>query len=395
VKTQRWEAQFDRWLAPFLAAWGHKTRRKWAPVYLRGLLLPGERKSVTALAERVAVGDGPQLHHFVAESPWDPEPIEEVLLDKVSALVGGRGSHLIVDDVALPKKGNESVGVAHQYCGALGKQSNCQCLVSITWARDDVPLPVALRLYLPKEWADSPQRRRKGQVPKAVRFRQKWRIALDEVTRLRDLEYEFDDVLADAGYGMCAEFRAGLDAMGLRWTVGILSTQNVYSVDVDLDDKPARLGRPRKYPRILETPQSARDAIEALGEDAFRTVTWRQGTKGPLRAEFAAIRIRVADGPRQSRGVHPPGKEAWLVCERRTNQKKYYLSNQPRNTPLKRLASLIKARWSCEQVHQQLKEELGLDHFEGRSWRGLHRHALLTMLAFTFLQHLRLAENKS
>ena len=397
LRDDVWENELDRWFAPFSEALGNKVRRKWAPIYLRGLIAPGERKSVTVMADRVAVGDAPQLHHFVAASNWDTEPLEEVLLGKVAGLVGGAGSHIIVDDTALPKKGTESVGVAHQYCGALGKQANCQSMVSVTWARDEVPAPIALRLYLPKEWVDSVERRRTGGIPDGLGFRPKWRIALDEIERIqKSLDDDmFDDVLADAGYGMCAEFRRGLDELGLSWAVGILSTQNVYSRDVQLDDTPPARGRPRRYPRSEEVPRSARDAIASLGAEAFRSVAWRRGTKGTLRGDFAAVRVRVADGPRASRGVHPPGREAWLVCERRSaSEQKYYLSNYPANTSLKKLASLIKARWSCEQAHQQMKEEFGLDHFEGRSWQGLHHHALLTMVAFAFQQHLRLRENK-
>lgn len=394
--TDSWERELGRWFEPFSKALDHKVRQKWAPIYVRGLIAPGERKSIVPIADRIAVGDAPQLHHFVAASRWETEPLEEVLVERVGRLVGGKGSHLIVDDTALPKKGTESVGVAHQYCGALGKQANCQSLVSLTWARDEVPIPVGLRLYLPKEWAESDARRRKARVPETIRFRPKWEIALDELRRVKKWAGDngFDDVLADAGYGMVAGFRHGLDELGLPWAVGILSTQHVYAVDVEINASHPR-GRPRKYPRGDTAPCSAKDMIESLGPKAFRTVIWRQGTKGPLKARFAALRVRVADGPRQSRGVHPPGNEAWLVCELRTNERKYYLSNYPDGTALKQLASLIKARWSCEQAHQQMKEELGLDHFEGRSWHGLHHHAVLTMISFAFLQHLRLRENKA
>lgn len=395
--TRDWETELDRWFAPFNEALEHKVRKKWAPIYVRGLIAPGERKSIVPIAERMAAGDAPQLHHFVGASRWDTAPLEEVLIDKVSGLVGGRGSHLIVDDTALPKKGTESVGVAHQYCGALGKQANCQSLVSLTWARDEVPIPVGLRLYLPREWAESDARRRKAHVPQEIGFRPKWQIALDELRRIKQRvgDEGFDDLLGDAGYGMVAEFRRGLDELGLRWVLGVLSTQNVYPVEVHIDGSPNARGRPRKYPRVDTVPCSAKEKVESLGPKAFRTVTWRQGTKGPLRARFAVVRVRVADGPRQSRGVHPPGNEAWLVCEQRPNERKYYLSNYPPQTSLRQLASLIKARWSCEQAHQQMKEELGLDHFEGRSWHGLHHHAVLTMISFAFLQHVRLRENKT
>jgi SRSO17 transposase len=156
-----WEARFDRFLEPFLEAWRHKTRRRWAPLYLRGLLLPGERKSIEPLAERVAPGHKQELRHFVSESDWNDDALEAVLLDKADAMVGGPDSVLIIDDTALPKKGTESVGVAHQYCGAQGKQANCQSLVSLTLAKDDVPVPLSLPLYLPESWASDRKRREK------------------------------------------------------------------------------------------------------------------------------------------------------------------------------------------------------------------------------------------
>jgi SRSO17 transposase len=399
MKSRAWELSLERWLRPFVESFGHKTRQKWAPVYVRGLLLEGERKSVVPVAERVAPGDAPQLHHFVAGSDWDVQPVWEVLLDKAAAMVGGPGSHLIVDDTSLPKKGRHSVGVAPQYCGALGKKANCQSLVSLTWAKSEVPVPIDLRLYLPKDWADDSMRRAKTRVPETIVFQPKWRIALDRIESVLSHvgQDAFDDVLADAGYGMVSEFRRGLTQLGLRWAVGILSTQTVYSVDVaPRAIPPKKNGRPYTFPPVDQIPVQAAEFITRLGTHAFRKLSWRNGTKGPLCARFAMVRVKVADGPELRGGVHLPGDECWLVCElRSTGERKYYLSNYPPNASRKKLAAIIKARWSCEQAHQQLKEELGLDHFEGRNWYGLHHHALLTLIAFAFLQHQRLRENKS
>jgi len=391
-----YEREFDRWVAPFLDAFEHKVRRKWAPLYLRGLLAPGDRKSVEPLAGRVAPDDVAQLHHFVAASPWDIGPLEAVLAAKANALVGGKKAHLIIDDTALPKKGDLSVGVAHQYCGALGKQANCQVLVSSTLASDEVPVAVRLKLFLPEAWAADEARRSKAYVPEDAAHRPKWRIALEEIDRLITCGIEFGDVLADAGYGMCGEFRNGLTERGLLWTVGILSTQNMYSLDVRVTQPRANtVGRPRTRSVISEQALSAEKVIAALGPRAFRQVSWRRGTKGPLRADFAAVRVRVGDGALVRNGLHLPGDEAWLIAEKRTGEIRYYLSNRPANASLKSLAASVKARWACEQAHQQMKEELGLDHFEGRSWHGLHHHALLTMVAFAFLQHIRVRENKA
>lgn len=391
-----WEKRFDRFVQPFLEAWRHKKRRLWAPIYLRGLLLPGERKSIEPLAARVAPGHDQELRHFISESAWDQEEIEQVLWEKADAMLGGDDAFLIIDDTALPKKGVESVGVAHQYCGALGKQANCQSLVSATLARADVPIPLSLRLYLPEAWAKDGTRRARVGVPEEVTFRPKWRIALEEVRRLKNAGVRFGTVLADAGYGACADFRRGLSAEGLLWAVGITCEQKLYPENASARmprDPP--VGRPRKRPVPTHARRSAKEIIARLGEDAWQHISWRDGTKGPLAAEFIAVRVRVADGPESKDRVHLPGDEAWLIAERRhTGEVKFHLANHPTNTSLKKLAAAVKARWSCEQAHQQLKEELGLDHFEGRTWRGLHHHALMTLICFAFLQQERLRENK-
>jgi SRSO17 transposase len=389
-----WEKHLERRLSPFLDALGDKRRRQWAPLYIMGLLLPGDRKSMQPISSRVAPEDVEQIHHFVGTSCWKTAPVEEVLWQKADVLLGGDTSYLIVDDTGLPKKGTESVGVAHQYCGALGKQANCQCLVSLTLARNDVFMPVSLRLFLPQAWTNDRARCEQAKVPKTIDYRPKWQIALEEIDRMRTAGLRFGGVLADAGYGMCAEFRRGLSERELSWAVGILSTQNMYVENVKVTTPRKRLGRPRIHPRIGTPPCSAQEFIEKHG--AFRRVAWRKGTKGLLTGDFAIVRVRPADGVEATNGVHLPGDPAWLVCERLSNgDRKYYLVNLPASASKKQVVAAIKARWACEQGHQQMKEELGLDHFEGRSWWGLHHHALLTMIAFAFLQTLRLTENKS
>ena len=394
--TATWTKRLDRWLAPFLDVLGDKRRRTWAPLYILGLLLPGERKSMQPISSRVAPKDVEQVHHFVATSCWETGPVEEVLCSKLDAMLGGDASYLIVDDTSLPKKGTQSVGVAHQYCGALGKQANCQVLVSLTLARDEIPAPIALRLYVPQTWTKDAARCKRAKVPPTIGYRPKWRIALDEIDRVRAAGVRFGCVLADAGYGMCAEFRRGLTERDLSWAVGILSTQNMYTADVaiSMPVASAKSGRPRVHPKLGESPCSAARFIDKHGR--FRQLSWRQGTKGALSGEFAIVRVRPADGAEAAMGVHLPGDPVWLVCERLDNgDKKFSLVNLPASASQKGIVAALKARWSCEQAHQQMKEELGLDHFEGRSWLGLHHHAVLTMVAFTFLLHLRLTENKS
>jgi SRSO17 transposase len=284
--------------------------------------------------------------------------------------------------------------VAHQYAGVLGKNANCQVLVSLTLARGEVPLPLALRLYLPESWTSDPERLQRAGVPDAFRVhRSKPEIALSELDRVLKAGVRFSVVVADAGYGISATFRQALSARGLPWAVGIPRTLKVYPDDVELI-WPAAERRGRRAAPEPDEPSRAAEAL--LAGARWRTLSWRRGRKGPLKAAFAARRVRVADGPAARlhgrNNQHLPGEEVWLVGERRASgERKYYLSNLPPDTELKRLASVIKARWVCEQAHQQLKEELGLDHFEGRSWTGLHRHALMALLAFCFLQEQRLS----
>jgi SRSO17 transposase len=380
----------DVWLEPFLTALGHRKRRTWAPLYLRGLLGPSERKSLQPMAASLGLSGHDQLQHFIASSAWDDGPLWRVLAEQADRLVGGPQSALVIDDTALPKKGTLSVGVARQYCGQLGKRANCQALVSLTLAGREVPVPVGLRLFLPEEWSSDPARCAAAGVPdEEVEARAKGEIALAELDRLIDTGLRFGIVLADAGYGASAAFRHGLSERGLTWAVGIPRNQKVYGPDVQLVP-PA--GRKRR-----STPdQEPREAEAVLADLAWRKVTWRHGTKGPLAAQFAAIRVRVGDGETWANNRHLPGEEVWLVGEwRSSGKRKYYLSNLPPRTSLRALAAAIKARWVCEQGHQQLKQELGLGHFEGRSWTGLHRHALMTCMAFAWLQHLRLAGQRS
>lgn len=377
------------WLAPFLDELGHKKRRTWAPLYLRGLLGPGERKSLQPMAARLGLSGHDQLQHFIASPAWDDAPLWRVLAHEADRLVGGPTAALVIDDTALPKQGAFSVGVARQYYGVLGKRANCQSLVSLTLAQDEMPVPVALRLFLPEAWTDDAARCARAGVPEAeIAARSKGEIALAELDRVLAAGVRFGIVLADAGYGASAEFRHGLDARQQRWAVGIPRNQKVYGAGVQLV---APTGRKRR-PAPDKEPRAAEDVLAGM---CWRRVTWRQGTKGALTARFAVTRVRVGDGPTFGNNRHLPGDEAWLVGEwRSSGERKHYLSNLPPRTSRRALAAAIKGRWVCEQAHQQLKGELGLDHFEGRSWTGLHRHALMTCIAYAYLQHLRLAGHR-
>jgi SRSO17 transposase len=391
-----WRKELERWLKPFLERLAHKTRRRMCPVYISGLIGPGDRKSIQPMAERLAPGAYDQLHHFVSAGVWDVAPVETELLVQADKLVGGRDAVLVIDDTAVLKKGTHSVGVAPQYCSALGKVANCQTLVSLTLARGEVPVMAAMRLFLPESWTNDRARLKRAGVPVECRTaRTKPEVALAEIDRVIAAGVRFGCVLADAGYGLSAWFRQGLTARKLSWAVGIPRHLKVYRADVQMTRPVTRRGRPRRP--IPDTLSVA--AEDVLATTKWQNISWRTGTKGKLRARFAAVRVRVADGSPQrikdKTHQHLPGEQAWLIGEHRASgEKKYYLANLPAKTDLRALAATIKARWICEQAHQQLKEELGLDHFEGRSWQGLHRHALMTMIAYAFLQYRRLATTR-
>jgi SRSO17 transposase len=266
-------------------------------------------------------------------------------------------------------------------------------MVSLTLASHEVPVMVGLRLFLPESWTSDPRRMAQARVPEDRRTAlSKPEIAIEEIDRVIASGARFGCILADSGYGSSGPFRQALSARGLLWAVGLSRRQTVYPADIELVFPAAKAGRPRKY-HIAEHPPVSAEA--ALADAKWQRISWRRGTKGRLTCLFAARRVRIADGHKHrmqnQRMQRMPGDEVWLVGERRsTGEQKYYVSNLPPDMSLKKLAAAIKARWVCEQAHQQLKEELGLDHFEGRSWIGLHRHALMTMIAYAFLQSRRL-----
>lgn len=392
--VEDWRGALEFWLAPFLAALRHKTRKRLCPAYIAGLIGPGDRKSVQPMAARDGEVGYDQLHHFVANGVWESGPLETALLQEADRLVGHEAGYLIIDDTALPKKGRHLVGVAAQYASTLGKTSNCQSLVSVTLASREVPVMVGLRLFLPESWTGNVERMDRARVPQERQTAlTKPEIAIEEIDRVIVSGARFGCVLADAGYGSSGPFRRALSERGLLWAVGISRRQNVYRADIGLIFPEAATGRQRKY----HVPDDAAVSAEMMLADAkWQKISWRRGTKGKLTCRFAARRVQVADGHKHRMAdgrvqAMPGEQQVWLIGERRTTgEQKYYLSNLPADATLKMLAAAIKARWICEQAHQQLKEELGLDHFEGRSWIGLHRHCLMAMIAFAFLQSCRL-----
>ena len=389
------ERRFEEYLEAIGSVLGHADRRAPMHAYCTGLLLPGQRKSVEPMAARVA----PQrvqaahqsLHHFVAKAEWSDEAILDVVRMHVLPLVERHGlvRHWIIDDTGVPKKGKLSVGVARQYCGQLGKQDNCQVAVTLSVANEQASLPIAYRLYLPRAWTDDPDRRRTAGVPEAIGFETKPQIALSQVRAALAKGVPRGLVLSDAGYGIDTDFRTELTALGLRYVVGVQSSLSLWPPGQEpLPAKPwSGVGRPPKLKRRDEghKPVSAVDLAKSLSVQAWRTFTWREGTNAPLASRFAAVRVRPAH---RDYWRSEPHAEEWLLIEWPKGEKeptKYWLSTLPKSTRRTELVAAAKGRWRIERDYRELKQEVGLGHFEGRGWRGFHHHASLCIAAYGFL----------
>ena len=377
------------------SAAGHEDRHTPLKNYCMGLLLPGERKSIEPMAARldpVKVEPMRQsLHHLVAKAPWSDEALLEQVRKQVMPAMEKDGPVVawIVDDTGFPKKGKHSVGVTRQYCGQVGKQENCRVAVSLSVATWSSSLPIAYRLYLPKEWADDAKRREKAEVPEEIEFQTKPEIALDQIRAAAAAEVSPGVVLADAAYGINTEFRAGVTEVGLQYAVGVQSSMTVWPPGKQpLPAKPrGKMGRP---PRLLQRstdhqPVSVKELAMSLPPSAFRQLSWREGAERKLQSRFAAVRVRPAHRDYEKADPHP---EEWLLIEwpkGEAEPAKYWVSTLPLETKLKELVKMAKHRWIIERDYQELKQELGLGHFEGRNWRGFHHHATLCIASYGFL----------
>jgi SRSO17 transposase len=386
--------RFEQFMQLLSGGLGHADRHAGLRGYCTGLMLPLERKSVEPMAASLdplhASARHQALHHFVAQAQWsDEEMLRGVAQWVVPRMDLESGGFWIIDDTGYPKKGKHSVGVARQYCGQLGKQDNCQVAVSVSLASETASLPVAYRLYLPKEWADDRIRRKKAGVPAQVRFQTKPQIALGQLQSLLAQGAPRHCVIADAGYGAEARFRLRLAEMGLPYMVGIKSTVSVWPPGVEPLAPKAHSGRgrppvsPRRTPR--RQPSSVEALARALPASAFQAISWREGSNETLRGRFAALRVRHAGGKLGRARLWP---QQWLLIEWPAGEPeptKYWLSTLPEQTPLNELVSVAHLRWRIERDYQELKQELGLGHYEGRGWRGFHHHASLTIAAYGFL----------
>jgi SRSO17 transposase len=374
---------------------GHADRAVPLKNYCTGLLLPGERKSVEPLAARLAPDNvrrmHQSLHHVVADAPWSDEAVLRQVRQSVLPGMQKQGSVVcwIVDDTGFPKKGSHSVGVARQYCGQVGKQDNCRVAVSLSVATWASSLPIAYRLYLPESWAGDSKRRKKAGVPKDVEFQTKPQIALDQIRNAVEEEVPRGVVVADAGYGTDSRFRSTVTELGLKYIVGIQSSFSVWEPGKEPLPAPPRkaMGRP---PRLLRRdadhqPVSVKHIALGLPAEAWKSVAWREGTDRKLRSRFAGMRVRP--GHRDYEQAEPHAEE-WLIIEwpkGEAEPTKYWISTLPIETKLKNLVALAKQRWIIERDYQELKQELGLGHYEGRGWRGFHHHATLCIAAYGFL----------
>ena len=387
-------AEYERYMKYLCEALGHQDRHVGFSDYSRGLMLPIERKSVEPLAAHIdprhVSAKHQSLHHLVADSQWSDGAVLERVRDWVIPQLG-RNSEIywIVDDTGFPKKGSHSVGVARQYCGQLGKQDNCQVAVSLSLASERGSVPIQWRLYLPEVWAKD-RRRQKAGVPTEVKFLTKPAIALDQLQAAKAAGVAVGIVLADAGYGNETAWREALSEMELEYCVGVQSVTTVWAAGTEPVPANAKnkIGRPAiRWQRVAgSTPLSVKGMAETLPAQRWHTVRWRAGTNQPLSSRFAAVRVRAAH--RDQEGLRAPRAEQWLLIEWPVDQAeptKYWLSTLPATTPLVKLVTTAKMRWRIERDYQDLKQEFGLSHYEGRGWRGFHHHATLCIAAYGFL----------
>jgi SRSO17 transposase len=389
------ERRFGCFVERLMEATGHADRAGPLHDYCLGLLMPGERKSVEPLAAVTAPARTAAQHqsllHFVGTAPWSDEKVLRRVRELVLPAIERRGpiEAWIIDDTAFPKKGRHSVGVARQYCGQLGKQDNCQVAVTLSLANHAASLPIAYRMYLPADWAADGARRGKAGVPATVAFQTKPEIALEQLRAACEAGVPRGVVLMDAGYGADTQLRGEITALGLTYIAGVQPNTTVWLPGTGpLPAKPwSGRGRPPKLMRRSpeQRPVQAKTLAMRLPEDAWHTVTWREGSADRLSSRFTRLRVRAAHRDYLRSESRP---EEWLIIEwpsTDSEPSKYWLATLPEDIAFERLVELAKLRWRIERDYQELKQELGLGHYEGRGWRGFHHHATLCIAAYGFL----------
>lgn len=389
------EGRFAEYLARLGEVIGHADRREPLRAYMAGLLLPGERKSVEPMAAKIdprnVKSRHQSMHHFVATAPWDARDVVRAARNWVLEQFDRHGpiEAWVIDDTGIPKKGKHSVGVARQYCGVLGKQDNCQVAVSISLANQVLSVPAAYRLYLPEAWTKDRARRKVARVPAEIEFQKKWQIALDEIDQLLADGIPTAPVVMDAGYGTTTELRDQLIARNLVYVAGVQGEVTVWPEGEEpLAPKPyGGRGRP---PTLLRRspdarPLSVHDLALQLPKSAWHSIRWRSGTKGDMRSRFARVRVRAAH---RDYWRSEPRPQEWLLIEWPAGEEaptKFWLSNVSAKEATTDLVHLAKIRWRIERDYQELKDEIGIDHYEGRGWVGFHHHGALCIAAYAFL----------
>jgi len=382
--AKRIESRFTHYVEGLVSVIGHADRAGPLRDYCRGLVMPGERKSVEPMAAITAPGRTAAQHqsllHFVGQGAWSDEAVLAKVREMVLPQIERHGpiTAWIIDDTSFPKKGRHSVGVAPQYCGQLGKQANCQVAVSLSIANHAASLPVAYRLYLPKDWAEDDGRRSKAGVPEDIEFKTKPEIALEHIRWACETGLPGDMALLDAGYGHDSKLRTGITALGKVYVAGIQPQTLVWAPG----KRPGRA--PKKGRRDAPDAISVKELAVGLRAKAWRMIKWREGTNEWLSSRFARVRVRVASSHERS---VKPAKE-WLLIEWPEGEDeptKYWLSTLPESIPFVDLVDATKLRWRIERDYQDLKQEVGLGHFEGRGWRGFHHHATMCIAAYGFL----------
>ena len=397
-------AEFEQYLDHLCEVLHRVERSTGLKDYCRGLMLPIARKSVEPLAacsDPLHVAAKHQsMHHFVAKSEWSDTAVIGRVRDWVVPTLGlDNGCYWIIDDTGFPKKGKHSVGVARQYCGQLGKQDNCQVAVSLSLASEQGSVPIAYQLYLPKDWAADPERRKTAGVPADIAFATKPEIALAQMRLAITSGVQRGVVLADAGYGDETAFRDGITDLGMLYAVGIRPATTVWAPGTTpLPPKPW-VGRGIRPTRLRREPGHEPVAVKALAmalqPGAYGSVTWREGTNSNLTSRFAALRVRPAHRDYLGTEMRP---EEWLLIEwpdGEAEPTKYFLSTAPADATTEQLVFVTKMRWRIERDYQELKQEFGLSHYEGRGWQGFHHHATLCIAAYGYLVAQRLKHGGS
>jgi len=399
-EIERFRLKLEAFLADVVLPMGRKERGQHAEEYVRGLLMDGERKSIEPMANRLPDGDVQALQQFVNQSPWPSGEVRACLARKVEREFVPE-AYWLIDEVSLPKQGKHSVGVARQYCGALGKIANCQVGVSLDLGTEESSTPLNWALYLPRQWVDDSVRRKKAGIPEEITFKTKTALALDLIDEVKGWGLQGRLVLADSAYGDAYEFRQGLRSRELDYVVQVCGDLTAWTEDPHPAEPPmkggGRIHRKRLYAKELPPRRSLCQIAKDLPSQSWKHITWREGTKGPLSSRFARVIVWMANGLVQGRTTEVPREE--LLIEWPDGDKdpwRYWLSSlPPHRTSFRGLVRKAKGRFRIEQDYEEMKGELGLDHFEGRSWRGWHHHVTLVTLAYAFLMLERMATKKN